>query len=225
MFPIPDGARRRHGAGADRPGHDRLASVPHRRARRRRARASSSTRAAGGVGSLAVQLGHPLGAGPRDRDRLERGEARAGARARRRRGDRPRAGGADRAADRGQRRTAGGRRLRDGRRRGVRRLLRRARAVRADRRLRHRHAASPTRSRTGSLLRHSRAVVGFYLFHCLRAPRDVRRCARRPVRARRARRAAGGRRAAPTRWSRPPRRTSTCASGARPASCCSIPSA
>ena len=30
--------------------------------------------------------------------------------------------------------------------------------------------SSPTRSRTGSLLRHSRAVVGFYLFHCLRAP-------------------------------------------------------
>ena len=42
--------------------------------------------------------------------------------------------------------------------------------VRADRRLRDRLAASPTRCRTGSLLRHSRAVVGFYLFHCLERP-------------------------------------------------------
>ena len=43
VFPIPDGARRRHGARADHPGDDRLAPVPHGRARRRRARASSST--------------------------------------------------------------------------------------------------------------------------------------------------------------------------------------
>jgi len=44
--------------------------------------------AAGGVGSLAVQLGRPLGAGTRDRLGLERRQACAGAGARRRRGDR-----------------------------------------------------------------------------------------------------------------------------------------
>ena len=50
--------------------------------------------AAGGVGSLAVQLGQPLiGAGRVIADGLERGQARAGAGARRRRRDRRRAGG------------------------------------------------------------------------------------------------------------------------------------
>ena len=39
--------------------------------------------AAGGVGSIAVQLARRLGAGARDRERLERGEARARTRARR----------------------------------------------------------------------------------------------------------------------------------------------
>ena len=33
----------------------------------------------------------------------------------------------------------------------------------------------PNQVPTGSLLRHSRAVVGFYLFHCLRALGHVRR--------------------------------------------------
>ena len=66
--------------------------------------ASSSTPAAGGTGSLAVQLGHAARRRPRDRHRLDEREARAGARARRRRRDRRRAGGPDRAADRGQRR-------------------------------------------------------------------------------------------------------------------------
>ncbi len=46
--------------------------------------------AAGGVGSLAVQLGHPLGAGQGDRHRLERRAARGGVLAGRRRRDRPR---------------------------------------------------------------------------------------------------------------------------------------
>ena len=41
--PDPRRARRRHGAGDDHPGHDRLAPVPHRRAGRRRARASWCT--------------------------------------------------------------------------------------------------------------------------------------------------------------------------------------
>ena len=52
---------------------------------RRRARAPPA-----GVGSLAVQLGKPMGAGRRDRDRELGGEARAGARAGRRRGRRRR---------------------------------------------------------------------------------------------------------------------------------------
>ncbi len=43
----------------------------------------------------------------------------------------------------------------------------------------------PNEVSTGSLLRHSRAVVGFYLFHCLERPGDVHRGARGPVRARR----------------------------------------
>ena len=106
----------------------------------------------------------------RDRDGLERRQARAGARARRRRGDRPRARGPDRAADRGQR--------------GPRASTSSSRwpAARCStpptRRSRRSGGSSstgsprrsPTRSRTGSLLRHSRAVVGFYLFHCLERP-------------------------------------------------------
>ena len=36
----------------------------------------------------------------------------------------------------------------------------------------------PNEVRTGSLLRHSRAVIGFYLFHCLGAPGHVRAGAR-----------------------------------------------
>ena len=144
-FPIPDGARRRHGAGDDHPGDDRVAPVPHRRRAWRRARAWSSTAPPAASARLAVQLGHPLGAGRVIATASSEREARAGARAGRRRGDRPGRRGADRAPDRGQRRAAGGRRLRDVRRRGVRRLLPGARAVRADRRLRDRHAASPTR--------------------------------------------------------------------------------
>ena len=51
--------------------------------------------AAGGVGSLAVQLGKAFGAA-RHRHRVDRGEARAGARAGRRRGGRRHARGPDR---------------------------------------------------------------------------------------------------------------------------------
>ena len=50
----------------------------------------------------------------------------------------------------------------------------------------------PNEVRTGSLLRHSRSVVGFYLFHCLERPGMVADGARRPVRACRTRRAAHG---------------------------------
>ncbi len=52
----------------------------------------------------------------------------------------------------------------------------------------------PNEVSTGSLLRHSRAVVGFYLFHCLQSAGDVRRGARRAVRPRGPRRAEGDRR-------------------------------
>ena len=51
----------------------------------------------------------------------------------------------------------------------------------------------PNQVSTGSLLRHSRAVVGFYLFHCLERPGDVHRCPVRAVRARGAGRAERGR--------------------------------
>ena len=223
VFPIPDGARRRHGAGADRPGHDRLAPVPHRRRGWRQGESVVVHGAAGGVGSLAVQLGHPLGAGRVIATASSEEQARARAGARRRRGGRPRARRADRAAARGQRRRARRRRLRDVRRRGVRRLLRGRSRPSGGSSSTGSPPNEPNQVSTGSLLRHSRAVVGFYLFHCLRAPGDVRRRARRPVRARRARRAEGGRgRHLPARR-RPPRRRSTCASGARPASSCSIP--
>ncbi len=67
-LPDPRRGRRRHGARADHPGDDRVAPVPHRRARGGRARASSCTRAAGGVGSLAVQLGQRARRRARDRD-------------------------------------------------------------------------------------------------------------------------------------------------------------
>ena len=67
--------------------------------------------AAGGVGSLAVQLGTAARRRARDRHRLERGEARARARARRRRrGRRRRARTWRSALRRGQRRRAGRRR-------------------------------------------------------------------------------------------------------------------
>ena len=41
---------------------------------------------------------------------------------------------------------------------------------------------------TGSMLRHSRAIVGFYLFHCLQRPPMFAAGARGPVRACRGRR-------------------------------------
>ena len=61
--PDPGRARRRHGAGDDHPGDDRLAPVPHVRRASRPGESVVVHGAAGGVGSLAVQLGRPLGAG------------------------------------------------------------------------------------------------------------------------------------------------------------------
>ena len=78
----------------------------------------------------------------------------------------------------------------------------------------------PNEVRTGSLLRHSRAVVGFYLFHCLRAPGHVRRSAHGPVRARRGGGVEGGRGGHLPSIERPARPRPTYASGARLASCC-----
>ena len=178
--------------------------------------------AAGGVGSLAVQLGHPLGAGRVIGDGLQRAaSARSRWSSARTWRSIPRRRGCTERLLRGQRRRAGGRRVRHGRRRGVRRLLRGARAISGGSSSAGSPREQPNRVSTGSLLRHSRAVVGFYLFHCLRAPGDVRRGARGPVRARRARRAArdrGGN--LPAGRGRAGAR-STCAGGARRASCCS----
>ena len=62
-----------------------------------------------------------------------------------------------------------------------------ARPVRADRRLRDLDAG-PQRGLARARCCATRGRwCGFYLFHCLRAPADVRASARRPVRARRAR--------------------------------------
>ena len=105
--------------------------------------------AAGGVGSLAVQLGHADGRRARDRDRLDAGQARARARARRRRGDRRRSRGPERPPRRGQRRPPGRRRLRDGRRRGLRRVAR-ARSRRSA-------GSSPTASPRARATRSTRA--------------------------------------------------------------------
>ena len=74
--PDPRRRRRRHGARAAAPGPDRLAPLPHVRARAARARRVVVHAAAGGVGSLAVQLGKPLGAGRVIADRVVGGQAR-----------------------------------------------------------------------------------------------------------------------------------------------------
>ena len=204
IFPIPDGRRRRHGAGADHPGHDRLAPVPHLPPGWPRARAWSCTRAAGGVGSLAVQLGHALGAG--------RVIATASSEEKR---ELALELGADVAVDP----TAEGltERLTRGQRGHARSTSSsRCPAARSStpptRRSRPSDGSSsygiatakPTRSRTGSLLRHSRAVVGFYLFHCLERPGMFAEALddlfARAARRRAARRSSG----TPTRWSRPP---------------------
>ena len=144
--------------------------------------------AAGGVGSLAVQLGHAARRGARDRDRLERGaSASSPLELGRRRGDRPGAGGVDGAADRGQRRARAWTSCS---------TWPAARCSRPPTARSRRSGGSscagsppsePNRVSTGSLLRHSRAVVGFYLFHCLQRPgmfarRARRTCSRGPPR-------------------------------------------
>ena len=82
--------------------------------------------------------------------------------------------------------------------------------------------SEPNQVATGSLLRHSRAVVGFYLFHCLERPGMFAE-ALSDLFARVARGELRPSSGTPIHWSRQHRRRSTCASGAPPASCCSIP--
>ena len=104
----PDPRRRvaTAGARAAAPGPDRLAPVPDVRAGCAAGESVVVHAAAGGVGSLAVQLGKAFGAGRVIAHRVDRGEARAGARARRRRRRRRHARGPRRRAARGQRRRA-----------------------------------------------------------------------------------------------------------------------
>ena len=153
--------------------------------------------AAGGVGSLAVQLGQAVRRRPRDRHRRARGQARAGAGAGRRRRRGPRRGGPHGRADRGQRRRARGRRARDGRRPDLRPVVRRAGAVRADRAVRAvdpREEPGVERQAPAHEPRRRRLLAD--ALH--RQAGDAARAARRPVRAGRTRRGAReGRRGVP----------------------------
>ena len=132
--------------------------------------------AAGGVGSLAVQLGKAFGAYV-----IATASTEESARWRssgRRRGRRRHPRGPDRRADRRQRRPARRRRARDGRRPRVRRVAERAGAF--GRLVTYGMASrEPTWVAAGTLLRHSSAVIGFWLAHGFARPRrcSPRRCA------------------------------------------------
>ena len=176
-LPDPRRRRRRHRAGAAHPGADRLAPVPHLRRASAAGESVVVAAAAGGVGSLAVQLGKPMGAGRVIAHGLDRGEAR---RSRSSSAPTPRStptptGLKERLVEANGGR-AGRRRLRDGGRRGVRRS--RCAALAPFGRLVTYGIASrraATRSARGSLMRRSRAVVGFWLDALPRAPGDDRR--------------------------------------------------
>ena len=125
--------------------------------------------AAGGVGSLAVQLGHPLGAGRVIATASSAAKRALALETRRRQRDRPGARGTDRAPGQAN---AG---------RGVDVVFDMAGGEVFDAsydalapfgRIVVCGIASehPNDVRTGSLLRHSRAVVGFYVFHSLERP-------------------------------------------------------
>ena len=126
--------------------------------------------AAGGVGSLAVQLGRAARRGPRDRDRLERGRS-----ARWRSSWAPTSaidpapeGLTERLLEANGGRAVdvvfemSGGEVFDA---SYRALAPFGRIV-----VYGIATSEPNEVRTGSLLRHSRAVVGFYLFHCLERP-------------------------------------------------------
>ena len=164
----PRRRRRWHGAGADHPRDDRVASVPHGGARGGGGEVVVHA-AAGGVGSLAVQLGHPLGAG--------RVIATASSEEKRALALRL---GADAAIDPAPEGLTE-RLLEANGGRPVDVVFEMAggevfdasyRALAPFGRIVVCGIASqqPNEVRTGSLLRHSRAVVGFYIFHCLERP-------------------------------------------------------
>ena len=130
--------------------------------------------AAGGVGSLAVQLGQPFGAGrviataSTEEKRalaLELGaDAAVDVDAR----------GPRRRADRGQRRRAASTSCsRWPAAACSTQSLKRAGAVRAARHLRDRLARAERASRTGALMRRSTRSIGFWLMHCLGAPAEM----------------------------------------------------
>ena len=170
-LPVPDGDLRRRGARARAAGHHRLAPAAHLRP----AQPGESVvvhAAAGGVGTLAVQLAKQWGAGrviatassPEKRELALR--ARRGRRRRRlgdddgRRGPRPAAGG--------QRRSRRRHRAGDDRRARLRRLAGRARAARPARRLRPGVADAAEPVSPAGLMAHS-PDRGRFLAHA-RAP-------------------------------------------------------
>ena len=182
LLPDPRRPRRRRRGGAHDPGADRMAPLSHRRSRRRGRVAWSCTPRPEGVGSLAVQLGHPLGAGRviATASSAERRELALSL-------------GADVAIDPDPEGLterlleanggsevdvvfdmAGGETFE----RSYRALAHFGRIVVCGI-----SSQQPNEIRTGSLLRHSRSVVGFYLFHCLERPGMVDRGAGRTVRA------------------------------------------
>ena len=114
--------------------------------------------AAGGVGSLAVQLGRPMGAGRVIALASTQAKRDLALELRRRRGDRLRPRGVEGAPRGGQRRPQGRRRLRDGRRSGLRRVPGGARALRPPGDLRHR-LGGRQRGPHRKLMGRSRAVV------------------------------------------------------------------
>ena len=178
--------------------------------------------AAGGVGSLAVQLAKRYGAGRVIATAVDRGEARAGARARRRRRGRPQRGGPQGRAARGQRRRQGRHRARDGGRARVRPVAARAGAVRPPRHLR----PGVARVQPGEQRRADGPQPGRHrlLARALLQPPagDDRRAAGGAVRPRRVRRAAGDRGRRVRALGGPPRPRGHAGAGRRAASCRSI---
>ena len=219
-LPDPRRRRRRHGAGAADPGPDRVAPVPHVRAGRAR-RVGGDRRRRGRRGLARRPARQADGRRARDRDGLDAGQARPRARAGRRRRDRLGPRGPQGAPDRGQRRAA--RSTSSSRWRAAAVFDACLAALAPFGRLVTYGIASGEGNEvhTRKLMGRSRAIVGFWLMHCLGPPGDGRRGARRPLRARGARRAArGGRRDLPAlrRRARP---RSTWRSAARRARSCS----
>ena len=178
---VPDPRRHLDGAALALldPGPHRLAPVPHRARSWRAGESVVVHAAAGGVGSLAVQLGKRVRRRARDRDAPppRRSAPSRWSSAPTRRSTRPR-------GPRGRAEEAnGGRarrhRARDGRRARLR--GRRCAALAPFGRLVVYGIASrePNQVSSGALMRRSQAVIGFWLAHCLGRPADGRGAARR----------------------------------------------